>query len=109
MSQICVGGWRWKTGKGVCFKECIACRDEIRALWREFGKASVGNKSEDGSRGRKYRRRKGFDLGGMGSSGPGTTVKRLLSDDRFTDAVIAFLKATKVVDCVLARAFEKKI
>ena len=49
--------------------------------------------------GRSYKGRKGFYLGFTGGAGLGSiSVRRLLSDSRFTAAVIDFLKATSIGD-----------
>ena len=79
--------------------ECVAWKDEIRTLWKRVGEASVSDKRRESTQGRRYRGRKGFCLGFTGEAGPGNApVKKLLSDSRFTEAVIDFLRVTRVGD-----------
>ena len=85
------------------FKECHTWKDEIRRLWKEVGEISDADRncSEGGSGGRKYgkrRRKKGFGfLSQEHSVRPGNcSVGRLMFDQRFTDAVLSFLRDTQV-------------
>lgn len=87
----CGGG---RQSREHLFKECIAWKDEIRKLWKEVGEAS-GNKNTGQS---VYKGRKGFCLGmGSGVARPGNTpVRKLLSDERFVEAVLKSLESTGV-------------
>ena len=84
------------------FKECRTWKEEIKKLWKEVGEISIADRdtkegnSEDQRSGK--RRKKGF--GFMSQEyrvRPGNcTVGRLMSDPRFTDAVLSFLGDTQV-------------
>ena len=82
------------------FKECRAWKKEIRELWKRVGEISnVSRDTEDDflKRGRE-KRKKGF---GFFSHEyrvrPGNcTVGKLMSDSRFTEAVLDFLRDAQV-------------
>ena len=84
------------------FKECRAWKSEIKELWKKVGEISSAdgdNKDEISERERKGRkRRKGFGFFTQEyKARPGNcTVGRLMSDPRFTDAVLSFLEDTQV-------------
>ena len=82
------------------FKECRTWKDEIRELWIEVGEISGTGASAEKIRGVDGIRkgRKGFCFGiGKKTRRPGnTSVKDFLSDERFTEAVLKFLKNTGV-------------
>ena len=84
------------------FKECRAWKNEIRELWKKVGESSNidrDNRSEDsGGKRNRRKRRKGFGFVSREDRvRPGNcTVGRLLGDTRFTEAVLEFLKSTKV-------------
>ena len=83
--------WCRQTREHV-FKECVAWKDGTRTLWKRVGEASIEDGKKKGLWSRRYKGRKGFCLGFMG---PGnTSVKKLFR--RFTEAVIDFLKTTRV-------------
>ena len=70
-------------------------KDEIRLLWAEV--AEVGKDRGKGRGPGPKKSRKGFGLYATGSPGPGSlSVKDLLAGSRFADAVLKFLKSTKV-------------
>ena len=101
--------WRW-TDTDKCwwrekerqtrehlFKECETWKDEIRKLWRTVGDAS-GKRREEKGLDRPFRSRKGFGFRVRQARArpSNTTVRELLSDERYTDAVLDFLKNTRV-------------
>ena len=82
------------------FKECRAWKREIRELWKRVGEISstsgdAGVRKE--KNGRK-KRKKGFGFFSQEyKARPGNcTTGRLMSDSRFTEAVLDFLKDTQV-------------
>ena len=85
------------------FKECHTWKEEIKRLWKEVGEISDADRSgsEGGTEGRKSgkrRRKKGFGFTSQEHSvRPGNcSVGRLMSDRRFMDAVLSFLRDTQV-------------
>ena len=85
------------------FKECRAWKNEIRKLWREVGEISGADKTGDERRsgsqkGGGKRRKKGFGfVTHEYTVRPGNcSVGRLMSDTRFTDAILSFLRDTQV-------------
>ena len=84
------------------FKECRTWKEEIRKLWKELGEISMANKEiKDGKSGRQRsgkRRRKGFGFVSHEQRvRPGNcTIGRLMSDQRFTEAILSFLEGTQV-------------
>ena len=73
-------------------------KSEIRELWKEVGEISnEGGSIEGRSQGRK-KRRKGFGFFAQENRVRlgNCTVGRLLGDLRFTEAVLKFLRNTKV-------------
>ena len=92
--------WWCSRGRQSCehlFKECKTWKEEIRTLWKEVGEASGGRR--DGASGKIYRgRRKGFFFGEEKSQvGPGNcSIRRLLADPRFSEAVLRSLSSTGV-------------
>ena len=83
------------------FKECRAWKEEIRELWKRVGE--ISEVSEEGKeravgKGYKKRRKKGFGfISQEYRVGPGNcSVGRLMSDPRFTEAVLNFLANTQV-------------
>lgn len=76
------------------FTECVTWREGIKTLWREVGRAG-GKKAGEGRLGKG---RKGFGYRIRSGAGPGnTTVRELLSEERYVGVVLDFLRATKVV------------
>ena len=95
----CSGG---RQSREHLFKECHAWKDEIRKLWKEVGDISNSDMGvEDnthGRKGNKGKRKKGFGFFPRENRvRPGNcTIGRLLGDSRFTEAVLDFLRNTKV-------------
>ena len=80
------------------FKECRTWKNEIRELWKEVGDISNDGGSIEGGSQSRRKRRKGFGFFAQENRiRPGNcTVGRLLGDSRFTEAVLKFLRNTKV-------------
>ena len=76
------------------FKECTRWKKEIKELWKEVGEAS----GKRGGHATDFKSRKGFGYRVKEAKArpSNTPIRELLSDDRYTEAVLAFLKATKV-------------
>ena len=89
----CRGG---RQSREHLLKECRTWKEEIRTLWKEVGEILGSDKKVAG--GGVYKGRKGFCIGmNKGVAGPGnTSVKKLLSDGRFVEAVLKFLGNTGV-------------
>ena len=79
------------------FKECRTWKEEIRRLWKEVGEISVEGRKGPGRTGLK-RRRKGFGFfSHRFRVGPGNcTVRSLLCEPLYTEAVLRFLESTGV-------------
>ena len=80
------------------FKECVVWRKEIRELWNTVGEISGIDRRE--SRGVR-RGRRGFVLGEAGERRwirrlGNASARGLMSDKRFTEVVLDFLRNTKV-------------
>ena len=77
------------------FKECKAWKKEIRELWKAV---SEGVGHSERREGHVLKGKKGFGYGvRKGNKGPGnTTIRELLGDERYTEAVVEFLRVTKV-------------
>ena len=99
----------WWCSSGVqtrehLFKECRAWKDEIRTLWKEVGDISDADRtneergSGDAGKGLKRKRHKGFGFFTREHTvRPGNCrVGRLMSDPRFTGAILSFLRNTQV-------------
>ena len=78
------------------FKECRTWKDVIRKLWTEVGE--ISGSIRDTSQGEIYKGRKGFCFGmDKKAVRPGnTSVRKLLSEERFVEAVLDFLECTGV-------------
>ena len=78
------------------FKECTTWGKEIRKLWNEVGRIS-GKRGKEGSEG-PYKSRRGFGVQVRQARArpSNTTVRELLSDDRYSEAVLGFLERTRV-------------
>ena len=82
------------------FKECRAWKKEIRELWKRVGE--ISNTSTDaevkslGKRGKKRKKGFGFCSHEYRIRPGNCTVGRLMSDSRFTEAVLIFLESTQV-------------
>ena len=77
------------------FKECTAWTMEIRESWAAVGEAS-GKRTE--GRGNVLKSRRGFDLQvRQARARPrNTSIRDLLLDGRYTEAVLVFLRAIPV-------------
>ena len=89
----CSGG---RQSREHIFKECKAWKEEIRTLWREVGEISGG--CERREFGNIYKGRKGFRFGMERRQAclGNFSVGKLMSDTRFTEAVLKFLGSTGV-------------
>ena len=89
----CSGG---RQSREHLFKECRTWKEEIRTLWKEVGK--ISGCCERREVGRIYKGKKGFCLCmGKKQARPGNlSIGRLMSDTRFTEAVLKFLRSTGV-------------
>ena len=85
------------------FKECRAWKDEIRSLWKKVGEISGDIRVRSG--GEIYKGRKGFCFGvDRKIVRPGnTSVRKLLGDERFMEAVLKSLEYTGVGKIRLSR------
>ena len=92
----CGGG---RQSREHLFKECTTWKKEIMELWEEVGKIS-GKRKETGKEkdGGAYKSRKGFGFHVRQARArpSNTTVRELLSNERYTSAVLDFLSKTKV-------------
>ena len=93
--------WRGKTDQRASVQGMDCLEKEIRKLWKEVGEVSNVGKNTSGRGVAVFKGRKGFCLGmGRAMSRPGnTSVKKLLSDERFVEAVLGFLRSTDVGKC----------
>lgn len=85
------GCWWWGGGRQTrehLFKECRAWKDETRSLWKEVG--GISGDIRVGTGGEIYKGRKGFCFGmDRKVVRPGnTSVRKLLGDERFVEAVL---------------------
>ena len=84
------------------FKECLTWKKEIKKLWKEVGEISLADREVMVGRsgGKRYgrRRKKGFGFVAHDQRvSPGNcTVGRLMSDQRFTEAILSFLEGTQI-------------
>ena len=90
----CEGG---RQSREHLFKECRAWEKEIRELWKTVGSISGKRNKEEGSSG-PFRSRKGFGFHvRQARARPSNVmVRELLSNGRYTGAVLDFLERTKV-------------
>ena len=79
------------------FKECKAWEREIRELWNTVGKIS-GKRELGKGTDMPFRNRKGFGLHVRQARArpSNTTVRELLSNSMYTEAVLVFLEKTRV-------------
>ena len=82
------------------FKECRAWKKEIRELWKRVGEISNASRDDENKvLGKRSKRRKkgfGFLLQRYRVRPGNCTVGKLMSDSRFTEAVLIFLEGTQV-------------
>ena len=93
-SDTCWWCDRGRQSRDHLFKECRRWEKEIRELWNAVGRASGGRQEEDGPF--KSRKGFGFHVRRARARPSNTTVRELLSNDRYTEAVLDFLKKTRV-------------
>ena len=89
----CSGG---RQSREDFLKECRVWRDEVRMLWKEVGEISgTGERKLSGN---VYKGRKSFCFRMRRSEArPGNcSISKLMSDARFTEAVLKFLESTGV-------------
>ena len=73
-------------------KECTAWKREIRELWAAVGEASGGRTGDP----LKSKKGFGYRVRQARARPSKTSIRDLLSNDRYTGAVLAFLEATRV-------------
>ena len=79
------------------FKECRTWKGEIRELWSAVGKISGKRESREGmDETFKSRKGFGFHVRQARARPSNTTVRELLSNNRYTEAVLDFLGKTRV-------------
>ena len=87
----CDGG---RQSRDHLFKECKRWEKEIGELWKEVG--MISGRREGGDSPFKSRRGFGFHVKQARARPSNTTVRELLSSDRYTEAVLRFLGTTRV-------------
>ena len=87
----CNGG---RQSRDHLFKECKTWEKEIRELWNAVGKISGRREGGDGPF--KSRRGFGFHVRRARARPSNTTVRELLSNSRYTEAVLRFLEQTRM-------------
>lgn len=88
-SDICWWCEKRRQSREHLFKECMAWKKE---LWRAAGEASGGREVTENP----FKSRKGFGfwVRQARDKPSNTSIRDLLSDDRYTEAVLAFLETT---------------
>ena len=76
------------------FKECRRWENEIGELWTKVGR--ISGKREEGNGPFRSRKGFGFHVRQARARPSNTTVRKLLSDSRYTEAVLEFLGKTRV-------------
>ena len=94
----CNGG---RQSRDHLFKDCTTWKKEITELWNEVGRISGKRGKEDqreDGRGNPFKSRKGFGLNVRQARArpSNTTIRELLSDSRYGEAVLDFLRKTRV-------------
>ena len=87
----CDGG---RQSRDHLFKECRRWEKEIRELWDTVGRTS--GRRQEGNGSFKSRRGFGFHVRQARARPSNTTVRELLSSDRYTEAALDFLGKTRV-------------
>ena len=84
---------RGRQSKEHLFKECTAWTAEIGELWRAVGETSGRKKRAD----EPFKSREGFGykVRQARARPSNTSIRDLLSDDRYTDAVLTFLREVR--------------
>ena len=85
---------RGRQSRDHLFKECKAWEREIRELWTTVG--GISGKREDRDGPFKSRKGFGFHVVQARARPSNTSVRELLSDSRYTEAVLVFLGKTRV-------------
>ena len=90
----CDGG---RQSRDHLFKECKTWKDEIRELWETVVNIS-GKKNREEGIDRPFKSRKGFGYHVQQARArpSNITIRGLLSDERYTEAVLRFLGSTRV-------------
>ena len=93
-TDICWWCNKGRQSRGHLFKECSSWAREIRELWTAMGRVS-GRREQKGD---PLKSRKGFGYGVRQASArpSNTSVRELLSNEQYTDAVLKFLGDTRV-------------
>ena len=88
---------RGRQSRDHLFKECRTWEREIKELWGKVGKISGKRESKE-EIDRPFKSRKGFDfhVRQARASPSNTSVRELLSNNRYTEAVLEFLGKTRV-------------
>ena len=90
----CEGG---RQSRDHLFKECRTWEGEIRELWSRVGRISGKREAEKGmDEPFKSRKGFGFHVKQAIASPSNTTVRELLTNNRYTEAVLDFLEKTRV-------------
>ena len=93
-SDVCWWCNKGRQSREHLFKDCRAWTNEIGELWTAVGKAS--GKREQIDEPFKSRRGFGYMVRQARARPSNTMVRDLLSDERYTEAVVRFLEATNV-------------
>ena len=80
------------------FKECKRWEKEIKELWDTVGRVRGKREGSDGPF--KSRRGFGFHVRQARARPSNTTVRELLSNSRYTEAVLTFLERTRVGEVI---------
>ena len=87
----CDGG---RQSRDHLFKECKRWSKEIKELWSAVGK--ISGRREDGEGPFRSRKGFGFHVRQARARPSNTTIRELLSNSRYTEAVLSFLSKTRV-------------
>ena len=90
-SDRCLWCEKGRQSRELLFKECAAWTGETRKLWTEVGKAR--ETTDDPFQSRKGL---GYRIRQARARPSNTSIRDLLSDGRYTEAVLEFLETTKV-------------
>ena len=93
-SDVCWWCGDGRQSREHLFKECKTWKTEIKELWTEVGKAS--GRREQTEEPLKSRRGFGYRVRQARARPSNTSVRDLLSNDRYTKAVLGFLRNTRV-------------
>ena len=93
-SEECWWCGRGRQSRDHLFKDCKRWKNEIEELWDTVGK--ITGKREGGEAPFKSRKGFGFHVRQARARPSNTSIRELLSNDRYTDAVLTFLERTRV-------------